>query len=107
MQDVIIHYTLGLNNTYTFLQLCYSSVKSIHLVVYYEKHIMNDDSMAILDSWLVAFLIPLYSNLWNRDVSWILLPSHTDSRLPISRNVELNPFSAMSCMRCCSYSHGF
>ncbi len=94
-----IHYKLGLNiyiGSYIIALLIsgtkkhYSSVKSIHVVEYFGKYIMNDDNMAILESWLVTFLISFFGNLWKRNARWILLSSLMYPRLPIyiARNVQ-------------------
>ncbi len=59
--------------------MCYSLVESIHVVEYFEENIMNDDTMAILESWLLFF-----GNLWNMDARWTLLSSLINPQLPIS-----------------------
>ncbi len=50
------------------IHIIYSSVESVHVVEYFKKHIMNDDTMTILESWLVTFLI-YFGNLWKRNIS--------------------------------------
>ncbi len=65
-----IHYKSGLNiyiGNYTIW--CYTSVDSIHVIEYFGQNIMDDDTIAILKNWLVTFLISLFDNLWNLDVS--------------------------------------
>ncbi len=47
------------------------------MVEYFEKRIMNDDTMAILESWLVTLLISFSGNLWKSNMSWTLLFSFT------------------------------
>ncbi len=36
---------------------------------------MNDDTKAILESWLVTFLISFFGNLWEKDLRWTLISS--------------------------------
>ncbi len=51
-----IHYKLGLNIYIYILLFTHLTVESIHVVEYFEKNILNDDTVAILESWLVTFL---------------------------------------------------
>ncbi len=50
------------------IHIIYSSMESIHVVEYFEKN-MNDDTMAILESWfwLATFLISFFGNLWKSE----------------------------------------
>ncbi len=59
-----IHYKLGLNIYIGIYNICYSSLEAINVVEYFYKHIINHDSMDILESWLVTFQISLFCNLW-------------------------------------------